>query len=211
MKKRALIFDVETTGFLPSKRITEYEKMPHILQLSFIVYDLSLMCVVKILDIIIKIDPSVVIRKNITKLTGITREQCDRDGVSIQDGLCEFYREYMTCDYIVGHNIGFDKKFLKLEISRHVAELEPSCPCIGRIFDKELENELGITTYCTMQRGRKLCNLVRTNVKGREYIKSPKLAELYEHLFGKIPENLHNSIVDTYATMGCFLEILRRD
>lgn len=208
MKKRALIFDVETTGFLPSKTITEFEKMPHVLQLSFIVYDLTLMCVVKMLDIIVKVDPMVVIHENITKLTGITRDQCDRDGIPIQDGLCEFYREYMTCDYIVGHNITFDKKFLKIEFSRHMEELEPSCPHIGRIFEKEFEKEMGITTYCTMQNGRKLCNLVRTNVKGREYIKSPKLAELYEKLFGKVPENLHNSIVDTYATMGCFLKMI---
>jgi len=204
---RALIFDVETTGLLPPKTVSDVRKMPYILQLSFVVYDLSLRRVIKMVDIVIKIPESVIVREKITKLTGITREMCDAQGAQIQAGLREFYKDYMTCDYIVGHNIGFDKKMLKIEISRHLPELVITCPNIGKLFDKDFERELGIANYCTMQQGRKTCNLKRTNVRGREYIKSPKLAELYFHLFGRVPENLHNSIVDTYATMGCFLKM----
>lgn len=204
---RVLIFDVETTGLLPSKRITDLTKMPHVIQLSFVVYDLSIMRVVKMLDIIIKVPDSVHISKKITNITGITKEQCNLYGSPIQDGLREFYYEYMTCDYVVGHNVGFDKKMIKIEILRHFPELIVTCPNIEKLFDKDFEKNLGIISYCTMQKGRKVCNLVRTNIRGKEYIKSPKLAELYQHLFGNIPENLHNSIVDTYATMGCFLQL----
>jgi hypothetical protein len=41
----------------------------------------------------------------------------------------------------------------------------------------------------------------------RKYKKFPKLSELYNHLFGYVPENLHNALVDTIVCLRCFLKI----
>ena len=54
---------------------------------------------------------------------------------------------------------------------------------------------MGNKTSCTMEKGKHITNI---SLKGKYgyYKKSPKLQELYEKLFGNIPENLHNSLVD---------------
>lgn len=41
----------------------------------------------------------------------------------------------------------------------------------------------------------------------RQYKKFPKLSELHQKLFGSVPENLHNSIVDVFVCLRCFLKI----
>ena len=40
-----------------------------------------------------------------------------------------------------------------------------------------------------------------------QYKKFPRLDELYFTLFGTVPENLHNSIIDTLVCLRCFLKI----
>ena len=44
-------------------------------------------------------------------------------------------------------------------------------------------------------------------VKTRFYKKMPKLSELYFHFFGVIPENLHDSLVDTEICLKCYLKL----
>ena len=34
-----------------------------------------------------------------------------------------------------------------------------------------------------------------------------KLEELYKHLFGDIPNNLHDSLIDTYICLRCFVKM----
>jgi DNA polymerase III epsilon subunit-like protein len=41
----------------------------------------------------------------------------------------------------------------------------------------------------------------------RMYKKYPKLSELHSHLFGDVPEHLHNALVDTLVCLRCFLKI----
>jgi DNA polymerase III epsilon subunit-like protein len=41
----------------------------------------------------------------------------------------------------------------------------------------------------------------------RMYKKYPKLSELHAHLFGDVPEHLHNALVDTLVCLRCFLKI----
>lgn len=43
--------------------------------------------------------------------------------------------------------------------------------------------------------------------KPKSYKKFPKLSELHEHLFGYVPDNLHNSLVDVLVCLRCFLKI----
>jgi hypothetical protein len=38
--------------------------------------------------------------------------------------------------------------------------------------------------------------------------KWPKLSELHQHLFGYIPENLHDANVDVEACLKCYLEMV---
>ena len=113
---RALVFDVETSGLIPkNKEGVKLEDMPHILQLSYVVFDTNGWKVVKSGDAYINVSQTVAISSKITELTGITRDMCDK-GIPIQTALREFGREYMTCDIIVAHNINFDRQMIKIEI-----------------------------------------------------------------------------------------------
>ena len=203
----ALIFDTETTGLIP-KHTVPINEQPYVLQLSYIVYDIETNQAIKVVDLIIRPPEHVVIQPIITEITGITREICDSRGVPIETALREFYEDYLRCDMIVAHNIEFDQEMIRIEIMRN-SGLENSglettgCPLIKTLFP--LDNSK--PTYCTMIHGRGLCNIQRTAASGRIWIKPPRLEELYEKLFDKKPQNLHNALVDTYVCLRCFVKM----
>ena len=151
----------------------------------------------------INVPQKIEISKKITELTGITREMCDK-GIQIQRALREFGKEYMECDIIVAHNINFDRQMIKIEIERNKEFLEPT---IRNLFDREFEKQNNKFNYCTMYGSKNLCKIEMIDKKGEKYYKCPKLVELYEHLFQMVPGNLHNSLVDTFICLRCFVKM----
>ena len=204
--RKVLVFDVETSGLLPKK--TEdipLENLPHILQLSYIVFETSGWKVSKVGNYYVNVPQEVEISSKITELTGITRKMCDQ-GKSILHVLNEFCEEYMKCDLIVAHNIYFDRNMILLEISRNKEKL--STHYVENVFSRNFEKENFKTNYCTMYNGKNLCNIKRVNDKGETYTKCPKLSELYEYLFEEpVHSNLHNSLVDTYVCLKCLVKM----
>lgn len=196
-KCRIMTFDVETTGLIPKYPSKDgIDENPHILQLSYVIFDTEIMRVVKSVDIHIRIPDTVIIRPEITQLTRIDREMCEKRGIPIKDALTEFCAEYKKCDYFVAHNHEFDKKMIEIELARL------SSPNI--LMQWNLAK-----SYCTMQEGIDICKIDRISKNGKPYHKFPKLGELYETLFvtEKVPPNLHNSLVDTYVCLRCFLQM----
>ena len=195
-----LIFDVETTGLLPN--IIQYakpEELPNIIQISFAVYDTDKHSMIETYNAYIKLSSEIVIKPVITQLTGITREQIDLEGIDIRDAIKEFYRVYQMADMIVGHNIKFDINMLLLEDRLNDSQIQ-------EIFNPDVLAQNNKQLYCTMQSGIKLCKLERINSRG-VYLKNPKLSELYEHLFCRVPNNLHNSMIDVVVCLRCFLKM----
>ena len=77
-KKTILVFDVETSGLLPKKDKSDpnhipIEAYPHILQLSYALYDISSNQLLDKYDTYINVKKEVEISDKITELTGITR------------------------------------------------------------------------------------------------------------------------------------------
>jgi DNA polymerase III epsilon subunit-like protein len=216
-KKRIMVFDVETTGLLPKSHrgggFPPLSECPHIIQLSFIIYDVLVGSIVSVFDTYIDVDPSVEITSFITELTGGTRAKCAA-GMKMSDALVIFHREYRKCDCIVAHNIEFDKTMIGIEMSRNEAILTKVDPEHFVVFNDMYNRINNIEMYCTMKAGKDVCNIVvpgheKVDANGlvyitRPYKKYPKLAELYRALFGEEPENLHNSLVDTYICLKCF-------
>jgi len=197
-----LIFDTETTGLIP-KHTVPLNEQPYVLQLSYIVYDIDTNANIKTVDLIIRPPDHVSIQPIITELTGITREICDTKGVPIDVVLREFYEDYLRCNLIVAHNIEFDQEMIRIEIMRNMELETTGCPLIKTLFPLDKSK----STYCTMNNGRNICNIVRTTTSGRTWIKPPRLEELYERLFGEKPTNLHNALVDTHACLRCFIKM----
>ena len=211
---RVLVFDVETTGLIPKfqhkqKQVDpalsqdqDQDPNPHILQLSFVIFDTQVWRVVTSYDAYIKVDRDIVISPVISELTGITRAMCEEYGVPIADAMREFHDAYMSCDAVVAHNLEFDREMVRIEMARL------QNPEYKLVFDPIYEEKLNKQLYCTMRMGKSVCRIERIDRFGQTYFKSPKLAELYEHLFSEpAPDGLHNSLIDTYVCLRCFVRL----
>ena len=192
----ALVFDVETTGLLPK---TGADEIPHIIQLSFALYDTDKNQMIDTYNAYIKLPLGTILRPFITELTGITQEKIETEGVEVVEAVCEFYKAYQQADIIVAHNLHFD-------ISMILIDGYPLIPEIKDMFEFDVLKKSGKHLFCTMQSGIDLCKLERENSRGT-YLKQPKLSELYMNLFKKEPENLHNSAIDVAVCLRCFLKM----
>jgi DNA polymerase III epsilon subunit-like protein len=211
-----LVFDVETTGKLPKiargQPAPSIETYPHILQLSYLVYDLYEHKVIDHFDSYVKIADNVEISPFIQNFTGITREKC-AGGRSIIDVLDRFYEAYVTCDCLIAHNIDFDTKMLQVELERNRKEILEIAPYCTTICSDMFEKIKGIERYCTMKNGTKLCDVYfeltpEEAASGKKASKKwPTLVELYKTLFNEFPEGLHNSMVDTLVCARSYLKM----
>lgn len=197
-----LVFDTETTGLLP-KRPSDI--IPYITQLSFIVYDCKTESIRTHFDAYIRLPEDVLVPEIVTNITGITTEICKTQGIPIQEALAAFYYAMTMADCIIAHNIEFDIAMIQIEVQRNIKSLK-SYPQITDIFDSSRLAYYNIQTDCTMRMTVDACSLIRTTDKNFTYKKFPKLSETYEFLFKKIPENLHNSMVDTIVCLRCYLK-----
>ena len=212
--QRFMVFDVETTGLIPRRKYNDplppLDTLPHILQISCVIYETTSWSVIKTINLYIRVAEDVVIEPMITNLTGITRQICDEQGTSIDVAMNAFYQEFMQCNCVVAHNIEFDQEMIQIEMRRLSADPDfvEKCPLWGSVFDADFMKQRKIDKFCTMKVGRNICKIECTNDRGT-YLKSPKLSELYEHLFGKgtVPPNLHNSLMDTFVCLRCFVKM----
>jgi DNA polymerase III epsilon subunit-like protein len=197
-----LVFDVETTGLLP--KAGSAEPKPHIIQFSFILYDVEECTVVESHNYYISVGPEVVISPKITELTGITRQICDSQGIPIMEALIQFERLYNKANIVVAHNQRFDSEMIRIEIERNHRE-----PRIGNmvLFDKEHDAKCGTVQICTMMTSVHVCNIMVEQPGRKPYPKWPTLLELHRHLFATTPANLHNAIVDVLVCMRCFVNL----
>jgi DNA polymerase-3 subunit epsilon len=194
---KIIVFDTETTS-LPvnyNAPLTDSSKWPHIIQLSYIVFDTEKKEILDYTDRIIKLDSTVNITPESIAIHQITYERSQREGISIQEALIEFAEAIQEADIMVGHNISFDKNLIMVEQHRNRMQ-----NCLSR-------NGLPIPDYCTMKRSVELCKLPTHNAKYPHQYKWPTLTELHSHLFKTVPKGTHNAIADVMICMRCYVLI----
>ena len=192
-KMKVLVFDTETSG-LPKERnpsIYDADKWPHVMQISYIIYDTETGDLVETYDTYIKLNTWIVVDPVSEGIHGITREMMDQKGVPIQEALIRLRDALGKVDLCVGHNVSFDKRFIIVEGIRNNIRMN---------FPAD---------YCTMKNSKEVCKIDYTFSNGTKGFKFPKLMELYEHLFPGIPapQNLHNSLADTVVTLKCYCKL----
>lgn len=184
---KLLIFDTETTSIRPG----------NICQLSYITIDTST-------------KPQTTIGKNYfftvesvdegaKEVHGFSEEILYElsNGLEFMDQCHEFLKDFYDADFIIGHNVQFDIKFLTHEID--------SLWEAGILEEKWAPKN----TFCTMNYYKNICNL--KNFNGN--IKNPKLSEVIdflniteEDITNKANElfqgsgNYHDARFDTAAT-----------
>jgi len=207
---RVLVLDTETTGLSKTKILNQdtLDQWPNIVQLSYIVYDLSLNKIENSKDYIIRVPENIIITKEVSKFHGITNEISSTKGVLISEVLTELFCFMKEVDSIIGHNISFDINMIKVELLRI-------------IYSNQLSNNQQLKNYkynlsfiinyknicCTLQDSIKFCNITSINKSGKTYLKYPKLIELHQKLFDSSPNNLHNSYNDVLVTLRCFMKL----
>ena len=190
--KKALIFDTETTG-LPNKKYGG-SKYGYIVQISWIMIDLSTHKLLKTRDYIIRIPYNIKIPKEASDIHGITNKIMRQKGTNIKPVLREIINDMRLSNVVVAHNINFDISFLKIESFRNG---------LGNIY-----NTLHIKKYDTMFKGKIIADTYRISpTSGKKVLKVPKLLELHQKLFKTTPLNLHNSLIDIYVCLRCYYKL----
>jgi DNA polymerase-3 subunit alpha len=186
-----LIFDTETTG-LPrdyNAPIHNLDNWPRMVQIAWQLHDSK----GKLLhnhSVIIK-PQGYTIPFNAVQVHGITTERANEEGKDLNEVLAQFADIVAKCDYLCGHNIGFDiniigAEFLRCNLPNHFDG--------KRIIDTKSEET---TNYCALPGG-----------KGGKF-KWPTLTELYSKLFNSSFEEAHNAAFDVQATSRVFFEIVK--
>ena len=178
---KLLFFDTETTGVKPGS----------ICQLSYILVDTST-------------KPQKTIGKNIfftvdemepeaERIHGFSLEKLYElsEGMYFEDLYADFINDFLEADFIIGHNVQFDIKFLKHELLG-----------LGEFFEPN-------NVFCTMKYYKDICKILRPT---GDY-KNHKLEEVIKHLNitdSEISEtankyfqgsgNYHDARFDTAAT-----------
>jgi len=190
---KILVFDIETTGLPKDMKgdIKDSSNWPHIVQLSWLVYDDAIKSIAAEEDVIIKLSDNKQIPIESTKIHGITNEKMLSDGVSINLILPIFLKDFKDCQILVAHNIKFDINIIQAELFRNF-----------KINPLQDHNKI---EYCTMKYGKSITKIWKqSKYYDGLYLKPPRLSELHEKLFAMTPTNLHNSMVDVWACFRCF-------
>ncbi|MAW08957.1 MAG: DNA polymerase III subunit alpha [Flavobacteriaceae bacterium TMED200] len=187
-----LIFDTETTG-LPKKwnaPLTDSDNWPRCVQLSWQIHDQEGALTLS-RDYLIKPD-GFKIPYDSEKIHGISTELATQEGESINNVLSYFQDDLTKVDYIIGHNVKFDRNILGAEFIRN--DKNDPFP------------ELKIIDTCTEETAN-VCQ-IKGGPRGR--FKLPTLTELYFFLFNDKFKEAHNATADVEATARVFFELIRR-
>jgi len=172
-----MFFDTETTG-LPKCRDQAYKapgNWPHIVSIAWIIPGQK--------KEYFLIKPQWEIPQESTKIHGITYEHAMKEGHDLKEVLDKFWSD-LGHKPLIAHNVEFDTNVL---VNAEMWDLRRPYPSIKK-------------TYCTMELTRNILKL-----PGYKGYKSPKLSELYEFIFKKKPEGIHNSLKDTEILVEIYM------
>ena len=186
-----LVFDTETTGLPHNKSapIEDLDNWPRLVQLAWQLHD-NTGKLISTGNHIIRPE-GFTIPFNAQKIHGISTERALEVGKNLDDVLKKFSKDVEQSGVLVGHNIEFDNKIMGAEYLR-----------------SKMTNILeGVPNIDTSTETKKFCQLPGGPGGG---LKSPRLNELYEKLFGKQFEDAHDAAYDVDATAKAFFEALKQ-
>lgn len=187
-----LIIDTETTG-LPEKYnapVTDVDNWPRLVQLAWQLHN-NKGELVGSNNFIVKPE-NFTIPFSAEKVHGISTEKALKTGKELKFVLKEFAESVNRSEFIVGHNIEFDKSIIGAEYVR------TNIP--NKLFKK--------ASICTKEESTGFCAI--PDSRGDKY-KWPTLAELYRKLFNEDFKEAHDAAADVIATARCFFELLKKD
>jgi DNA polymerase III epsilon subunit-like protein len=220
--KQVMVFDVETTGLLNTSKPIDSSKLaeyPYVLQLSYIIYNISNHSIVKTFNEYVRIPQHIVIPEESIAIHGITRDVVNKRGKLMFSILQEFYQDFHNVNLVIAHNLSFDSAMISIEMKRNWFLLKYGFPYALSLFDPIYLNNEYINTLCTMKSTVDVCcvlfpakpnyhnTTVSTTATTNIRYKWPTLLELYFHLFQENPENLHDAFMDCLVCLRSYLKL----
>jgi len=210
---KIIIFDTETTGLPKSRQslVTDTKEWPHIVQFSYIIYDMSTNKLEVVSDHIIKLAAEIDIPEESINIHGITKEISNENGISIKEVIDKFMVDLTDCNLLIAHNLEFDMNMLIVELIRmnKIAKLTEDDESM-ELNNSNYEKITNIEKYCTMKETEKRCNIKAVSKTGKEYTKYPTLGELHYYLFRSYPKKLHNSLNDILICLRCYYQLIAK-
>lgn len=182
---KILFFDTETTGLPLWKEPSDHPDQPHIVDIAVDLFCTEAGEVVATYDTIINCGAP--IPPELTELHGIDAAMMEAEGVPPDVAFVNFKVMVDEADLIVGHNVSFDIRMVRI--------------LAARVTGEKWDNQL--PTFCTMRKATPLCGLKTDS--GRP--KFPNLSEAYRHFFGEEFENAHRARPDTDAARRIYFAI----
>ena len=183
-----LFFDTETTGLPRNWKapVTDLNNWPRMIQIGWILSENGNR--IDTGSFIIKPE-NYIIPSEASRVHGITTEKAIAEGVDLENLLKKFNNLIEQSNYIVAHNIDFDKMILGAELLRKGVESD---------FER-------LPKICTMKSSTNYCR-----IPGNYGYKWPTLSELHINLFGNDFAGAHDAFADIDATEKCFWELKKR-
>jgi hypothetical protein len=164
-----MVIDTETSGLMPKHRpgtpFPPMEAYPHIMQFSWIVYNVATNEIEETLNEYVRVPKTAEISPESIAVHKITREITEKKGKPIVPLLARFFEAYMKCDCIVAHNLHFDGEMVRKEMWRNRKELDAKIKIPDRVnmmcgvFTKKFNAAYHIDMFCTMMNTVEFCGI----------------------------------------------------
>jgi DNA polymerase III subunit alpha len=186
-----LIFDTETTGLPHNKTapITDLNNWPRLVQLAWQLHDAS----GKLLsrnNFIVKPNGFDIPFKA-EQIHGISTKRAQEEGIELNTVLEHFVSDLSRTSLLVGHNIEFDINIIGAEFIRSKSDPDKLIS-LAKTDTAEVSTE-----FCKLPGG-----------PGGK-LKTPRLVELHQKLFGKDFGDAHDAAYDVAATARCFFGLIK--
>lgn len=192
-----LFFDIESNGLPKNFKspMTEVDNWPRVIQLAF------MLCnekgeILSQKEYLITPDCWEIPTEPFWIEHGFNTAKSKKEGVPLRQALVEFLADLEQSEYLIAHNMDFDKNVLGAELLRY-----------------EMKGKK-VTKICTMATTVDFCAIpfggerAWLSKKEKKY-KWAKLSELHVKLFGRDFDAAHSAGGDVAALKNCFFELVR--
>lgn len=184
---RVLCFDTETTGLPIWKEPSDHPDQPHVVDLAISLFDDGVE--VERFDAILACP--VPIPPELSELHGITNEICDLEGIPKSVAIERFMGMVSGSDLIIGHNVSFDLRMMRIEAAR----------ATGMKWDNPLP------IFCTMRKSTNICRILSEKPRHEQDWKWPRLSEAVRALFGEELPDAHRARPDCDAAARIYFHL----
>jgi len=183
-----LVFDTETTGLINFNDPSDHPDQPHIVDIACSLFDVTGVEVDRF-DAIV--NPGVPIPVEAARIHGITDEVAQEYGVTPREALGSFLSMASRASLIVGHNVDFDIRLIRILAARVTGE----------------KWECGLPKFCTMRRTTSICKILKANPRTSNDWKWPSLIEATRFFFNENHDGAHRARPDCDASARIYFHL----